>query len=79
MWWTCHLRSEESKTYLRQSVQFIFNRVNEQFDKSESEESYLITHILDRVTYILSKASSLSYVPTELKSLFLRACQIIVV
>ena len=35
-------RDEELKTYLRQSVQLIFNRVNEQFDKSESEVSYLV-------------------------------------
>ena len=72
------MRSEELKNYLRQSVQFIFNRVNEQFDESESEVSYLITHIFDRVRYILSLASSLFYVSTELESLFLRACQIIV-
>ena len=71
-------RDEELKTYLRQSVQLIFNRVNEQFDESESEVSYLITHILDRVIYILSQAPSLFYVSTELESLFLRACQIIV-
>ena len=32
-------RDEELKTYLRQSVQLIFNRVNEQFDESESEVS----------------------------------------
>ena len=53
MWRTRHLRSEELKTYLRQSVQFIFNRVNEQFDEieSESEVSYFITHILDRVIF----------------------------
>ena len=36
MWRTRHLRSDELKTYLRQSVQFIFNRVSEQFDESES-------------------------------------------
>ena len=35
-------RNEELKTYLRQSVQLIFNRVNEQFDESESEVSYLV-------------------------------------
>ena len=35
-------RDEELKTYLRQSVQLIFNSVNEQFDKSESEVSYLV-------------------------------------
>ena len=35
-------RDEELKTYLRQSVQLIFNRVNEQFDESESEVSYLV-------------------------------------
>ena len=35
-------RDEELKTYLRQSVQLIFNRVNEQFDKSESEVSCLV-------------------------------------
>ena len=78
MWRTRHLRSEELKSYFCQSVQFIFNRVNEQFDESESEVSYLITHILDRVIYILSQAPSLFYVSTELESLFLRACQIIV-
>ena len=78
MWRTRHLRSEELKSYLCQSVQFIFNRVNEQFDESESEVSYLIAHILDRVIYILSQAPSLFYVSTELESLFLRACQITV-
>ena len=35
-------RDEELKTYLRQSVQLIFNRVNEQFDESEGEVSYLV-------------------------------------
>ena len=35
-------RDEELKTYLRQSVQLIFNRVDEQFDESESEVSYLV-------------------------------------
>ena len=35
-------RDEELKTYLRQSVQLIFNRVNEQFDESESKVSYLV-------------------------------------
>ena len=35
-------RDEELKTYLRQSVQLIFNRVNQQFDESESEVSYLV-------------------------------------
>ena len=35
-------RDEELKTYLRQSVQLIFNRVKEQFDESESEVSYLV-------------------------------------
>ena len=78
MWRTRHLRSKELKTYLRQSVQFFYRGVNKQFDESESEVSYLITHVLDRVIYILSQASSLFYVSTELQSLFLRACQIIV-
>ena len=35
-------RDEELKTYLRHSVQLIFNRVDEQFDESESEVSYLV-------------------------------------
>ena len=35
-------RDEELKTYLRKSVQLIFNRVNEQFDESEREVSYLV-------------------------------------
>ena len=35
-------RDEELKTYLCQSVQLIFKRVNEQFDESESEVSYLV-------------------------------------
>ena len=65
------------KTYLRQRVQCIFNRLHEQFDESESEVSYLITHF-DRVIYILLRASSLFYVPTELESLLLRARQITV-
>jgi len=47
---------------LRRSVEFIFNRVNEQFDESESEVSYLITHF-DKVIYTLSRVSSLFYVP----------------
>ena len=71
MWRTRHLRSDELKTYLRQSVQFIFNRVNEQFDESESEVRYLITHILDRVIYILSQASLLFYVFESLSNNFL--------
>ena len=49
------LRAEQLKTFLRQSVQCIFNRVNELFDESESKVSYLITHF-DRVIYILSGA-----------------------
>ena len=65
------------KTYLHQSVQFIFNHVNGQFDESESEVSYLITHF-DRVIYIFPRASSLFYVPTELERLLLRARQTIV-
>ena len=35
-------RDAELKTYLRQSVQLIFNRVNEQCDESGSEVSYLV-------------------------------------
>ena len=50
-------KAEQLKTFLRQSVQCIFNRVNEQFDESKSKVSYLITH-LDRVIYILSRAFS---------------------
>lgn len=50
-------KAEQLKTFLRQSVQYIFNRVNEQFDESKSKVSYLITH-LDRVIYILSRAFS---------------------
>lgn len=77
MWWTCHLRSEESKTYFRQSVQFIFNRVNEQFDESESEVSYLITHfgiviyILCYFTFPLSWKS----VSESLSNNFRRSCR----
>ena len=52
---------------LHQSVELIFNRVNEQFDESESEVSYLITHF-DKVIYTLSRASSLFYVPIVSKS-----------
>ena len=48
-------KAEQLKTFLRQSVQCIFNRVNEQFDESESKVIYLITHF-DRVIYILSRA-----------------------
>ena len=62
------------KTYLPQMVQCIFNRVHEQF---ESEVSYLITHF-DRVIYILLRASSSFYVPTELESLLPRAREITV-
>ena len=59
-------RAEQLKTFLRQSVQCIFNRVNELFDDSESKVSYLITHF-DRVIYIVSRAFSSSFfVPTEL-------------
>ena len=65
------------KTYLRQRVQCIFNRVQEQFDESESEVSYLITHF-DRVICILLRASSSFYVPTELESLLPRAHEITV-
>ena len=50
-------RAEQLKTFLRQSVQCIFNRVNELFDDSESKVSYLITHF-DRVIYIVSRAFS---------------------
>ena len=47
MWRTCQRN-------LRQSVQFIFSRVNEQVDESESEStvSYLITHF-DGVIFFL--------------------------
>ena len=59
-------RAEQLKTFLRQSVQYIFNRINELFDDSESKVSYLITHF-DRVIYIVSRAfSSFFFVPTEL-------------
>ena len=50
-------RAEQLKTFLRQSVQCIFNRVNELFDDSESKVTYLITHF-DRVIYIVSRAFS---------------------
>ena len=53
---------------LRQSVEFIFHRVNEQFDESESEVRYLITHF-DKVIHTLSRASSLFYVPIVSKSI----------
>ena len=65
------------KTYLRQRVQCIFNRVHEQFDESESKVSHHITHF-DRVIYILLRASSSFYVPTELASLLPRAREITV-
>ena len=75
--WRTRQGLKKLKTYLHQRVQCIFNRVHEQFGKSESEVSYLITHF-DRVIYILLRASSLLYVPTELESLLLRARQITV-
>ena len=65
------------KTYLRQRVQCIFNRVHEQFDESESKVSYLIIHF-DRVICILLRASSSLYTPTELESLLPRAREITV-
>ena len=75
--WQTRLGLKKLKTYLHQRVQCIFNRVHEQFGESESEVSYLITHF-DRVIYILLRASSLFYVPTELERLLPRARQITV-
>ena len=69
MWRTCQRN-------LRQSVQFIFNRVNEQFDESDSTVSYLITHF-DGVIYFLSAFRYFTF-PPSWRVFFLRPCQLIV-
>ena len=45
------------KSYLCHSIEFVLNRLNDRFHESDGI-SYLVTHI-DRILYILSRASSL--------------------
>ena len=54
------------KSYLRHSMEFMLNRVNKRFNVSESGTGYLVTHH-DRVLYILTHASSLFDIPTQLE------------
>ena len=55
-------KMDSLKNYLRHSTEFVLNRVNERFNVSE----YLVTHH-DRVLYILTHASSLFDIPTQLE------------
>ena len=66
------------KSNLRHSVEFVLNRVNERFHESENGTGYLVTRH-DRVLYILTRASSLFNIPTQLECLLQRAHQMIVV
>ena len=70
-------RAEEIENLPLPGCAVNFNRVHEQFDESECEASYLITHF-NRVICFLSRASSFFFLPTELESLTLRARQITV-
>ena len=45
------------RSYLRQSIEFVLNPVNERFHESKNGTGYLGTH-LNRVLYILARASS---------------------
>ena len=66
------------KRYLRHSIEFVLNRVNDRFHESENGIGYLITH-LDRVLCILARASSLFNIPPQLECLLQRAHQMFVV
>ena len=63
-------REEQLKRYLPQSVQLLLSRVNDRFHQSENI-GYLIIH-LDRVLYILARASSLFNIPPQLECLLQR-------
>ena len=65
------------KSYLRHSIEFVLNRVNERFHESESGTGYLVTHH-DRVLYILTLAYSSFNIPTQLECLLQRANQMVV-
>ena len=69
------------KSHLRHSIenQIVLNRVNERFHESENGTGYLVTRHWDRVLYILTRASSLFNIPTQLECLLQRAHQMIVV
>ena len=67
-----------SKSYLRHSIEFVLSRVNDRFHESDNGIGYLITH-LDRVLYILARASSLFNIPPQLECLLQRAQQVLVV
>ena len=54
------------KRYLHHSIEFVLNRVNDHFHESENGIGYLVTH-LDRVLYILARASSFFNIPTQLE------------
>ena len=56
-------KAEQLKTFLRQSAQCIFNRVNEQFDESESKVSISL-HFLTE-WYIILYELFRFFVPTE--------------
>ena len=70
-------REDQLKRYLRQSVQLLLSRVNDRFHQSENI-GYLIVH-LDRVLYILARASSLFNIPLQLECLLQRVHQMFVV
>ena len=67
------------KSNLRHSIEFVLNRVNERFHESENGTGYLVTRHWDRVLYILTRASSLFNIPTQLECLLQKAHQMIVV
>lgn len=71
-------KMDSLKSYLRHSIEFVLNRLNEQFHDSENGTGYLVTH-LDRVLYILARASSLFNIPTQLECLLQRAHEMVVV
>ena len=60
------------KRYLRHSIEFVLNQVNDRFHESENGIGYLVTH-LDRVLYILARVSSLFNIPPQLECLLQRA------
>ena len=66
------------KRYLLHSKEFVLNRVNDRFHKSENGIGYLVTH-LDRVLYFLARASSLFNFLPQLECLLQRAHQMFVV
>ena len=44
------------KNYLRHSIEFVLNQVDERFHESENWIRYLVTHT-DRLLYIVARAS----------------------